>query len=105
MKQTITTEEAERFERIIWALIEKYFGVTVTPLDLPDDRPVSGLRRASRRLPRILPPVRRIQGRMRSPAGSADKAAPDRRLHDRHYQASTKSGPPPQKVKKVGKQP
>ena len=40
MKQTITTEEAERSERIIWALVEKYFGVTVTPLDLPDDRPV-----------------------------------------------------------------
>ena len=40
MKQTITTEEAERFERIIWALVEKYLGVTVTPLDLPDDRPV-----------------------------------------------------------------
>ena len=37
MKQTITMEEAERFERIIWALVEKYFGVTVTPLDLPDD--------------------------------------------------------------------
>ena len=34
MKQTITTEEAERFERIIWALVEKYFDVTVTPLDL-----------------------------------------------------------------------
>ena len=28
MKQTITTEEAERFERIIWALVEKYFDVT-----------------------------------------------------------------------------
>ena len=40
MKQTITTEEAERFERIIWSLFEKYFGVTVTPLDLPDDRTV-----------------------------------------------------------------
>ena len=40
MKQTITTEEAERFESIIWALVEKYFGVTATPLDLPDDRPV-----------------------------------------------------------------
>ena len=40
MKQMITTEEAERFERIIWSLVEKYFGVTVTPLDLPDDRTV-----------------------------------------------------------------
>ena len=40
MKQTITTEEAERFERIICALVEKYFDVTVTPLYLPDDRPV-----------------------------------------------------------------
>ena len=40
MKQTITTEEAERFERIIWPLVEKYFDVTVTPMDLPDDRPV-----------------------------------------------------------------
>lgn len=40
MKQTITTEEAERFERIIWALVEKHFGVTVTPLDLHDDRTV-----------------------------------------------------------------
>ena len=40
MKQTITTEEAERFERIILALVEKYFGVTVTPMELPDDRPV-----------------------------------------------------------------
>lgn len=40
MKQTITTEEAERFERIIWALVEKYFGVTVTTLDLQDDIPV-----------------------------------------------------------------
>ena len=40
MKQTITTEEAERFERIIWELVEKYFGVTATPLDLPDDRTV-----------------------------------------------------------------
>ena len=40
MKQTITTEEAERFELIIWSLVEKYFGVTVTPLDLPDDRTV-----------------------------------------------------------------
>ena len=40
MKQTITTEEAERFERIIWSLVEKYFGVTVTPLDLTDDSPV-----------------------------------------------------------------
>lgn len=40
MKQTITVEEAERFERIIWALVEKYFGVTVTPLDLQDDSPV-----------------------------------------------------------------
>ena len=40
MKQTITTEEAERFERIIWALVEKLFGVTVTPLDLTDDRTV-----------------------------------------------------------------
>ena len=40
MKQTITKEEAERFELIIWALVEKYFGVTVTPLDLPDDHPV-----------------------------------------------------------------
>ena len=40
MKQTITTEEAERFERIIWALDENYFGVMVTPLDLPDDRTV-----------------------------------------------------------------
>ena len=40
MKQTITTEEAERFERIIWALVEKYFDVTVTPLDLADDRTV-----------------------------------------------------------------
>ena len=40
MKQTITTEEAERFERIIWALAEKYFDVTVTPMDLPDDRAV-----------------------------------------------------------------
>ena len=28
MKQTITTEEAERFERIICALVEKYFDVT-----------------------------------------------------------------------------
>lgn len=40
MKQTITTEEAERFERIIWELVEKYFGVTVTPMDLQDDSPV-----------------------------------------------------------------
>ena len=40
MKKTITTEEAERFERIIWSLVEKYFDVTVTPLDLPDDRTV-----------------------------------------------------------------
>ena len=40
MKQTITTEEADRFERIIWALVEKYFDVTVTPLDLHDDRTV-----------------------------------------------------------------
>ena len=40
MKQTITTEESERFERIIWALVEKYFDVTVTPLDLPYDRAV-----------------------------------------------------------------
>ena len=40
MKQTITTEEAERFERIIWALVEKYFDVNVTPLDLHDDRTV-----------------------------------------------------------------
>lgn len=40
MKQTITTEEAERFERIIWALVEKYFDVTVTPLGLHDDRTV-----------------------------------------------------------------
>ena len=40
MKQTITTEEDERFERIIWALVEKYFDVTVTPLDLHDDRTV-----------------------------------------------------------------
>lgn len=40
MKQTITTEEAERFERIIWSLVEQYFGVTVTPLDFHDDRPV-----------------------------------------------------------------
>ena len=40
MKQTITTEEAERFERIIWALFETYFDVTVTPMDLPDDRTV-----------------------------------------------------------------
>lgn len=40
MKQTITKEEAERFERIIWELVEKYFGVTVTPLDLQDDSPV-----------------------------------------------------------------
>ena len=40
MKQTITTEEAERFERIIWAIVEKYFDVTVTPLDLHDDRTV-----------------------------------------------------------------
>ena len=40
MKQTITTEEAERLERIIWAPFEKYFGVTVTPLDLTDDRTV-----------------------------------------------------------------
>ena len=40
MKQTITTEEAERFERIILALVEKYFGVMVPPLDLPDDRTV-----------------------------------------------------------------
>ena len=40
MKQTITTEEPERFERIIWALVEKYFDVTVTPLDLHDDRTV-----------------------------------------------------------------
>ena len=40
MKQTITTEEAECFDRIIWALVEKYFDVTVTPLDLPDDRAV-----------------------------------------------------------------
>ena len=40
MKQTITTEAAERFERIIWALVEKYFDVTVTPLDLHDDRTV-----------------------------------------------------------------
>ena len=40
MKQTITTEEAERFDRIIWALVEKYFGVIVTPLALPDDRTV-----------------------------------------------------------------
>ena len=38
MKQTITKEESERFECIIWALFEKYFGVTVTPLDLPNDR-------------------------------------------------------------------
>ena len=40
MKQTITTEEAERFERIIWSLVEKHFVVTVTPLDLHDDRTV-----------------------------------------------------------------
>ena len=40
MKQTITTEEAESFERIIWALVEKSFDATVTPLDLPDDRTV-----------------------------------------------------------------
>ena len=40
MKQTISTEEAEHFERIIWSLVEKYFGVNVTPLDLPDDRTV-----------------------------------------------------------------
>ena len=40
MKQTIITEEAERFERITWALVEKYFDVTVTPLDLHDDRTV-----------------------------------------------------------------
>ena len=40
MKQTITKEEAERFERIIWAIVEKYFDVTVTPLDLHDDRTV-----------------------------------------------------------------
>ena len=40
MKQTITTEEAERFERIIWSLVEKHFDVTVTPLDSPDDRTV-----------------------------------------------------------------
>ena len=40
MNQTITMEEAERFERIIWARVEKYFDVTVTPLDLPDDRAV-----------------------------------------------------------------
>ena len=40
MKQTITTEEAERFERIILSLVEKYFGVTVTSLDLTDDRTV-----------------------------------------------------------------
>ena len=40
MKQTINAEEAERFERIIWAIVEKYFGVTVTPLDLHDDRTV-----------------------------------------------------------------
>lgn len=32
MKQTITVEEAERFERIIWALVEKYFNVTVEPI-------------------------------------------------------------------------
>ena len=40
MKQTITTEEAERFERIIWTLVEKYFDVSVTLLDLQDDSPV-----------------------------------------------------------------
>ena len=40
MKQTITTEDAESFERIICALVEKYFGVTVTPMVLPDDRTV-----------------------------------------------------------------
>ena len=40
MKQTTTTEEAERFDRIILALVEKYFDVTVTPLDLHDDRTV-----------------------------------------------------------------
>lgn len=40
MKQTIAVEEAERFERIIWSLVEKYFDVTVTPMDLPDDRAV-----------------------------------------------------------------
>ena len=40
MKQTITKEEAESFERIIWALVEKYFGVTVAPMDLPNDRTV-----------------------------------------------------------------
>ena len=40
MKQTITVEEAERFERIILALVEKYFGVTATPLDLTYDRTV-----------------------------------------------------------------
>ena len=39
---------------------------------------------------------------MRSQAGSSDKAAPDRRLHHRHYKASTKSGPPPQKVNNHG---
>jgi hypothetical protein len=38
---------------------------------------------------------------MRSTEGSADKAAPDRRLHDRHHQASTKSGAPPQKAGKT----
>jgi hypothetical protein len=38
---------------------------------------------------------------MRSPAGSADKAVPNRRLHRRHHQESTKSGAPPQKVGKT----
>lgn len=31
-KTTFTVEEAERFERIIWALVEKYLNVTVTPI-------------------------------------------------------------------------
>lgn len=31
-KTTFTVEEAERFERIVWAMAEKYLGVTVTPI-------------------------------------------------------------------------
>lgn len=31
-KTTFTMEEAERFEQIVWAMVEKYLGVTVTPI-------------------------------------------------------------------------
>lgn len=32
-KTTFTVEEAERFEQIIWSLVEKYLNVTVTPIE------------------------------------------------------------------------